>query len=291
MESYDAKEKQYCKICNFKISHNKQGRFTSHLKEHGYTLNEYLMKYHYDVENLKCSYEFCEKSVSLYRGKPKTFCSASCGAKGKPLECERCRKKFEAKHRGTKTCSEDCAKKLKSLKISKWHATMDKQTKEKHFEKIISKTAATRKQNNTPSWNSGKTGIYSAETIEKIRAATLKQMENHVFRKTKIERIIEMYLKEIDIKYKYSLILEKRQYDFYIVDHNLIIECDGDYWHANPKVYPNPTDWQVQRIKIDLEKNDIAKRNGYKIVRFWEDDIINNFENVKSIIHDLLATT
>ncbi|WP_375337575.1 DUF559 domain-containing protein [Domibacillus sp. PGB-M46] len=42
---------------------------------------------------------------------------------------------------------------------------------------------------------------------------------------------------------------------------------------------------------MDQEKNEIAKRNGYRIVRFWEDDILNNFQYVKSIIDDLLATT
>jgi very-short-patch-repair endonuclease len=34
-----------------------------------------------------------------------------------------------------------------------------------------------------------------------------------------------------------------------------------------------------------------AKNNGFQIVRFWEDDILNNFDYVKSIIDDLLATT
>ncbi|MGD6803907.1 endonuclease domain-containing protein [Rossellomorea aquimaris] len=168
---------------------------------------------------------------------------------------------------------------------------MLKEEKEAHFKKIISKTAKTRRSNKTPSWNSGKTGIYSEETIEKIRQSTLKQMEEQTFRKTNIEIIMEKFLKSNHINYKYSFILQKRQYDFLLVDYNLIIECDGDYWHANPKFYPNPADWQIERIKNDHIKNEIAKRNNFKIIRFWEDDIVNNLEYVKNVINDLLATT
>lgn len=112
---------------------------------------------------------------------------------------------------------------------------MSKQQKDEHFTKIISKTAMTRKKNHTPSWNSGKTGIYSQEVIKKIRKSTLKQMENKVFRKTKIEILMEVFLKEFKIAYTYSFILENRQFDFYLKDYNILIECDGDYWHA-PKI-------------------------------------------------------
>ncbi|GIN73552.1 hypothetical protein J14TS2_40270 [Bacillus sp. J14TS2] len=295
MIPYDAKQPQECKICGFELSHNKQGRFTSHLKkEHDLKLEEYLIKYYYEPKDLKCSYELCEGTVGLYRGKPKKYCSSSCGSKGEPLVCIVCNSKFDTctrPHRLTKTCSDTCASKLRSIKTTAWHKSMTKEEKETHFDRIIVKTAKTRRKNRTPSWNSGKTGIYSKETIAKIRAATLKQMENQSFQKTNIEKIIERYLQKNNVNYQYSFILEKRQYDFLLKDHNLIIECDGDYWHANPKFYPNPQDWQIERIKIDQEKNEIAKNNGYQIFRFWEDDILNNFEYVKSVIDDLLATT
>lgn len=295
LEPYDAKENQSCRICGFELSNNKQGRFTLHLKkEHHLSLEKYLINYYYKPEDLKCFYELCDNTVKLYRGKPNKFCSISCGGKGTPLVCVVCGNKFDTSirpNRNTKTCSNVCAKKIKSKKIKAWHKSMTNKEKTEHFKNIITKTARTRKKNHTASWNSGKTGIYSEDTIEKIRTATLKQMENQVFRKTNIEKIIEEYLKEKKITYKYSFILEKRQFDFVLLNYQVIIECDGDYWHANPKFYPNPEKWQIKRITIDHEKDRIAKRNGYKIVRFWEDDILNNFERIKSLINDLLATT
>lgn len=292
MKPYDAKHKQSCLICNFEISHNKQGRFTSHLKNnHHLTLEQYLITYFYRTEDLICSYELCNKQVGLRRGKSNKFCSKACGSKGSPLICVNCGKRFDGKHRQTKSCSTICEKKIRSLRTTEWHKGMDKELKIIHFKRIISKTSATRKKNKTPSWNSGKKGIYSDETIDKIRKATLKQMENQVFRKSSIERKMETYLIEQNIPYIYSFILKKRQFDFLLTEANIIIECDGDYWHANPKFFSKPSDWQIDRIRIDQVKNLIAESNGYHILRFWEDDIINNFEEIKSIIYDLLATT
>lgn len=65
---------------------------------------------------------------------------------------------------------------------------------------------------------------------------------------------------------------------------NLIVECDGDYWHANPKFYPVPQEWQKERIAIDKDKNRIAIKNGYLIIRFWEDEIKNNLDIVKMVL-------
>ncbi|WP_066188372.1 hypothetical protein [Gracilibacillus timonensis] len=60
MSFYNAKESQ---LCNFEINHNKQGRFTSHLKiQHGLSLNDYLIRYFYAENDLKCSYSLCENT-------------------------------------------------------------------------------------------------------------------------------------------------------------------------------------------------------------------------------------
>lgn len=292
MELYDAKESQECNICGFQVSHNKQGRFTSHIKKHGLTLEKYLIKHYYKLDDLKCSYKFCNGTVRLTRGKPNKYCSAKCmGRKSRLRECQVCNKEFDTEDIRVKTCSKACKKVLKSNSAKAWHESMSAEEKTEHYKNIITKTAKTRKKNNTPSWNSGKTGIYSKETIEKIRNATLRQMEDQVFQKTNIEKVMEECLQEMDVEYKYSFIFQKRQFDFLLPKQNLIIECDGDYWHTNPKFYPEPQEWQVKRIQIDRVKNEIALNNGYKIVRFWENDILNNIEYVKSIIHDLLATT
>ncbi len=293
MEVYNAKQPQTCLLCGFTIVHNKQGWFTIHLKkEHNLTLDNYLLSYFYPIEMITCQYPLCNKVVRLRRGIPNQFCSKSCRGKGDPLKCAICGKLFDAKHRQTKTCSKKCASKLRSNNTSKWHQEMPNELKKFHFEKIISKTAKTRKLNRTPSWNSGKTGIYSKETIEKIRQAALKQLERETFRKTSIEKIVEDFLVGEVIPYQYSFILAGVQFDFRLVETNILIECDGDFWHGNPKFYATFYDVQKRIMARDIEKNQIAELHGFTLLRFWEDEIKNDFENVKQrIINALLATT
>lgn len=110
------------------------------------------------------------------------------------------------------------------------------------------------------------------------------------YRKTSIEKIIESYLRDKKVIFKYNFILNnKYQFDFYVKDYNLIIETHGDYWHANPIYYSDIDEDKkklnkTQRYKVGIDnlKKDYALENGYQIVCLWETDIKN--ENYKNIL-------
>lgn len=301
---YSPKEKQICLLCGKEMKNNKAGQFTKHLmNEHKIDLPTYLKNHFYKKVDLMCQREGCNNLVEIdtnhhkNKWKPKKYCeNKSCKypKKNRKRKCPICNKVFVNEDLRVKTCSRQCSLKLKSKNITKWHAQMTEEEKSERYKKIISKTAATRRKNNTPSWNSGKTGIYSKETIEKIRKAALYQFASGSFKKTSIEKIMEDLLKEMNLNYKYSFVLKNHQYDFLLdfllIDYKIIIECDGDYWHANPKFYPDPKDWQIERMKIDREKDRIATENKYKILRFWEDDIKNNIDFVRQTIASHVAS-
>lgn len=63
---------------------------------------------------------------------------------------------------------------------------------------------------------------------------------------------------------------------------DLLIEIDGDYYHANPNKYNesklNRT--QKRNMRVDEKKNNWAVLNCIPILRIWEDDIYNNKEKV-----------
>lgn len=187
------------------------------------------------------------------------------------------------------TCSNEKCKKIArerlNNKIKETHWT-HKDNKNDINEKRINTRLKNDKEQNRQytAWNKGKTGIYSKETIEKIRQATIKQLSEQRVHKTGIEKIIENLLKENNINYKYSFILENRQFDFCLLDYNIIIECDGDYWHGNPKFYPILTEQQKMKQKDDLIKTNIAKENNFFVFHFWEYDINNNLDNIKKQI-------
>jgi very-short-patch-repair endonuclease len=77
--------------------------------------------------------------------------------------------------------------------------------------------------------------------------------------------------------------------DFYISEHNLVIECYGDYWHANPDIYSSGQPIFKNLLVDDIwRKDDIRKntfiQNGYSFISLWETDIKNNISKVKEII-------
>lgn len=200
--------------------------------------------------------------------------------------CAACGAECKKSKRDVGTCSEACrnvklAQRNESVKKTHW-------CKSENYESIRDKRITTRKRNdklfnrvNIP-WNKNKTGIYSLETIEKIRNATRNQFHKEAFKKTSIEVKIENFLKEINVNYKYSFILAQRQYDFVLQDAKCVIEAHGDFWHGNPSFWGEGKkplrEHQIMKRLDDKIKERLAKENGYKYFSFWEHDINDNWE-------------
>ncbi len=101
---------------------------------------------------------------------------------------------------------------------------------------------------------------------------------NQIFPKkdTSIEVKIQNFLKQLGIEFfthQYMKIEHGYQCDILIPSINLVIECDGDYWHK----YPIGNDVDHIRTKELIEK-------GFKVLRLWEFEIksmkLNDFKNV-----------
>lgn len=122
------------------------------------------------------------------------------------------------------------------------------------------------------------------ENKQKIREHTLKQLSSGQLPKTNtsIERKVKSFLDKENIGYEYQYSYGYWVYDFKV--GNFFIETDGDYWHANPMFYGELNDMQKKNIKRDKQKDTYAKNNGFKVIRFWEYNINNNFEEVKNEI-------
>ena len=48
------------------------------------------------------------------------------------------------------------------------------------------------------------------------------------------EKEFQKMLKELKVKFETQKIVGNKIFDFYIPHLNLLLEVDGDYWHANP---------------------------------------------------------
>ena len=91
-----------------------------------------------------------------------------------------------------------------------------------------------------------------------------------------IEIKIQNYLKELGIEFythQYMKEIEHGyQCDIVIPSMNLVIECDGDYWHKYP----------VGREIDNIRTSELIEK-GFKVLRLWEHEInqmsIKQFEN------------
>jgi very-short-patch-repair endonuclease len=140
------------------------------------------------------------------------------------------------------------------------------------------------------SWNKGLENIYSEETLRKIgdsrrgkispmsgkkhteetRIKIKEKRKNQIFPKvdTYIEKKIQEFLKVLGIDfYTHCYINQIKhgyQCDILVPSLNMVIECDGDYWHK----YPIGNDLDHIRTKELIEK-------GFKVLRLWEYEIKN----------------
>ena len=85
----------------------------------------------------------------------------------------------------------------------------------------------------------------------------------------------------IDIECNERTILKPYEMDIYIPSLNIGIEYMGEYWH-NYNVFP-------KRLISDQNKRKIALEKGITIIDIWEKDWMNNRNDIKIMLKDLIS--
>lgn len=95
----------------------------------------------------------------------------------------------------------------------------------------------------------------------KIMNSVSKYFENN---KSGIELKVEDQLKKYGIKYFTQKPLDNGHFiiDFYLPEYQLVVECNGDYWHSRP-----------ERKKRDKELEEYVLSKGKDILWLWEHEI------------------
>ncbi len=110
--------------------------------------------------------------------------------------------------------------------------------------------------------------LHSKEKADEIRSKIKIARSKQVLpiKDTSIEVKLQNYLKQLGIEfYTHQYIKEIEhayQCDIFIPSKNLIIECDGNYWHNYPL-----------GNEVDILRNQELIDAGYRILRFWESEI------------------
>jgi G:T-mismatch repair DNA endonuclease (very short patch repair protein) len=156
---------------------------------------------------------------------------------------------------------------------------------------------------------------HSEATRQKLREANEKQFstpaarERHAElqrkvlagssrRTSRLEDTVAGFLDELQLAYKrWALIRgDGGRYiacvDF-LLEHRVILEVQGDYWHANPRIYldgpKNQT--QVRTAQNDLRKLSSLTAGGFRVVYLWEADVKScGVAAVRKVLHEIITT-
>jgi very-short-patch-repair endonuclease len=95
---------------------------------------------------------------------------------------------------------------------------------------------------------------------------------------TSIEVKIQKFLKELNIEFlthQYMHIEHGYQCDILIPSINLIIECDGNYFHGNPEIFQNEklSERILKQRELDKLRTQELEKKGFKVLRLWEREI------------------
>ena len=116
----------------------------------------------------------------------------------------------------------------------------------------------------------------------KIRGATSSPPRNRSNRPmTYLEQIVADLLDDLKIEFEREKPLKYlqgwRYFDFHLIEHGLLIEVDGAYWHGDNQ---KPSYVAMMAKKNDMIKNWLAKKEGYKLIRIKEKQLKEEYDTV-----------
>jgi transposase-like protein len=131
-------------------------------------------------------------------------------------------------------------------------------------------------------------GVSHTSLIRAVKRWGLIVPDNR-FKESSLERKFKKILTEQSIAFTQFKQVGNRIYDFYLPKFNLIVECNGDYWHGHPRIFPKPNVEQIKGRKRDLCKSELAKKAGYAIYFIWESEVNASQYLVVTLLLRLIA--
>ena len=79
---------------------------------------------------------------------------------------------------------------------------------------------------------------------------------------------------QLGVNFRRQHAIEKYIPDFVCIEKKLIIELDGSQ--------------HLEQQEYDAERTEFLKSKGYKVLRFWNNDVMNDIDSVLNVIWDTL---
>lgn len=125
------------------------------------------------------------------------------------------------------------------------------------------------------------------ETKFETRVLNKNLTKNYGKHGSSCELLVRNILKDLDVNFQEQVLI-KTDWNAYIrpdfiIDKKLIIEVNGDYWHAFNLREDEMTEQQLERKLKDLRKYNFYKSNDYHYMIIWEHELVN-IDSVKNRI-------
>ncbi|AKO91905.1 hypothetical protein BEH_07195 [Priestia filamentosa] len=263
-----------------------------------------------------CDKQFIRGLSGMKRNKSKQFfCSSACAASYKTeqsmetKECEYCNELFKSKKKyKQRFCSTKCQ--------SEWQSIYLVGEKANNFNKSL----PLNKRNTKCEWCGNSTKIksptkyrqiteqgkhifcstkctkqwyssvwsQSEEWREASRIRQTKFLSEGIFDHTDTapQKVIDSILTEMNVSYINEYNCKYFAIDNYLIDHNLMIEVMGSYWHCDTRHYNDIAyKRQLKRIMNDRRKKAYIKEQyNINILYLWEEEIMNEPKLCKRLI-------
>lgn len=122
----------------------------------------------------------------------------------------------------------------------------------------------------------------AAEYKDKLRRASPERLSKFRRRTTVPEQKVREMLERLGVPFTAEAPFGYHTVDFLLEGPKIIIQADGDYWHAHPEIYGDGlrplSKQQEHRRRLDASADTYARHRGYLVLRFWERDLSNDFE-------------
>ena len=96
-----------------------------------------------------------------------------------------------------------------------------------------------------------------------------------------LEQLIADMLDDLKIEWEREKPLKYlqgwRYYDFHLIEHGVLIEVDGSYWHGERD---KPSYVTLMAKKNDAIKNWLAKKEGFELIRVKEKQLKEEYDTV-----------
>ncbi len=129
----------------------------------------------------------------------------------------------------------------------------------------------------------------AAQYKARLQQASPARLQKFRRRETWIEVAVGRLLDEIGASYIRQAPVGPYTVDF-LVANRLVVQADGDYWHANPKVYPDLklSRQQHHRRRLDASCDGLCKSKGLRVLRLWEHDLKTNLDDCRQALQRAL---